>query len=337
METEHQKQIKQLFEPKFVIDLIAKANPDFAKNNDLSDLTITPIKHNIGAKSHHVVVRYDSASIGDKPIFCSSSSDASRENAFNALKFVNNNGFKNTGIFLPKPLLYKKELNAFFYQGVDGENLLYYIKQDINLTEYAEQTAKWIAYFHSIPTKGAEKLNSKNSRIKTIIPGPDKFLKKIEKKFPKHFKDVKNNFKALVEWENKNFKTLDKLCLIHGDFHPENVIINKTDGKISGIDFTDICLADFTRDIGNFLQQLGFMSKGKRETQEIEKYKDTFLKKYLETRKIEKTKEIEKRINMYIAYAALRSAIYFLVKGPPEPDNAFSVLKECKTIIEQNI
>jgi len=337
METENQKKVKKLFDSKSVIALIKKYAPDFALKNNLSNLTVTPIKKNVGIRSHHVVIRYDSDSIKNKPIFCSSNSKENRENAYKALEFVNKNGFKNTDIFLPKPILFEKELNAFFYQGIDGENLLYYISKNTDLTNYIEQTANWIAVLHSTPTKGAEKLNQENSRIKTVVPGPEKFLKKIEKNFPSHFKSVKQNFDALVKWEEQNLKNLENICLIHGDFHPENVIINKTDGKISAIDFTDICLADYTRDIGNFLQQFKFMSLGRREKEETEKYQTLFLEKYLKIRSIKKTKEIEKRINAYIAWTALRSAIYFLVKSHPEPENATQVLKECKTIIEQNI
>lgn len=325
--------IKNLLSAKFVKKYISEHAPDFAKKHDLSDLTVKPIKRKIGKNFHHIVARYDAASIENNPVFCSTSSDHSRKSAFEVLKFINTHGFKNTGIFLPKPLFFEKEMAAFFYQGVDGKNLLHYIKQNIDLTDYIGQTAQWIAHLHNTPIKGAEKLNQINSRIETVVPGPEKFLAKIEKKFPNHFKDVSQNFKALVEWENKDLKTLKHLYLIHGDFHPENVIINKTDGKISGIDFTDICLADWARDIGNFLQQFGFMSSGKLEKEDIQKYKNQFLEKYLSLREIKQTKEIEKRINIYMAWTALRSAIYFLVKAPAEPDNAKTVLKEVNKYI----
>jgi hypothetical protein len=36
-----------------------------------------------------------------------------------------------------------------------------------------------------------------------------------------------------------------------------------SDKKIAVIDFTDICLSDFARDLGTFIQQLEFMANRK--------------------------------------------------------------------------
>jgi len=189
---------------------------------------------------------------------------------------------------------------------------------------------------HEITTNGAENLNKQNSRIETIVPGPEKFLKKIEQKFPEYFDTVKENFKALVEWENKNLDDQKNLALVHGDFHPENIIINKSNNKVSAIDFTDICVSDYARDIANFIQQFRFMSLGRLSAEKIKHYQDMFLRGYFTARDIKKDKDIEKRIQLYSAWTALRSAIYFLLKSPAEPENANTVLKEAQSIVNQN-
>jgi thiamine kinase-like enzyme len=321
--------ITKLLESEFVIKYLKKNIPELADKYDFSDLTVTQIKDVLRPKSYHIVLRFDSKSIKNMPIFCSAHSHENRENAYKALSFMYDNGFKNTSIFLPKPLFYDNKFKAFFYQGVDGENLLYYIKKEnFDITSYLEQASTWLAQLHSIPVTSSENFNPKNSRIKTIVPGPKHFFNSIEKKFPEYLKTIKTHFNNLVEEEEKNLKSIDKLVMIHGDFHPENIIINKTDGKVSAIDFTDMCLADWARDIGNFLQQLRFMASGKISSKEIEAYENFFLSDYMKKRSIKNNSEIEKRIKLYKSWAALRSAIYFLTKVDSEVDNAETVLKE---------
>jgi len=61
---------------------------------------------------------------------------------------------------------------------------------------------------------------------------------------------------------------------------PEN-IIKMSKKKIAVIDFTDICLADFARDIGSFMQQLEFMILRKVEKEGYAvKIKEMFKKEY---------------------------------------------------------
>jgi len=320
--------IKQLFSPDFIKQYLARRAPEFASQNDLSGLTITAIKSNIGNTSYHVVIRFDSAYLQDRPIFCSAHSDENRENAFRALTFIKKHSAGNPDFLWPCPLFFDKALNAIFYQGYDGNNLLHYIKDKAcGISDYLKKTACWTAMLHNIPIETAQNYNKENSRIKTIIPGPSKFLPKIEKTFPEFFKPIKKEFERLVQEEEKNFANFDKLCLIHGDLHPENVIIAKA-GEISIIDFTDICLSDWARDIGVFIQQIGYMSEGLRSREEIAMHQSMFYAEYLKMRSIKETKEIENRVNLYKSWSALRSAIYFLIKLHPEPENAKAVLKE---------
>jgi len=323
------KDIKQLFDPKFAATLFAEKIPDFVSKYNLSDLTATPIKKYIGKDFYQIVIRYDCKSFGYTPIFCTAHSNENRKNAFNALTYINKNAPKKDNIFLPNPLFFDDEYGAFFYQGIEGKNILHYIeKKEFDLTEYLESTAELIAYLHEVPTEKAENFNPENSRIKTVVPGPENFLPKIKKLFPEKFSQIKENFDRLAKLDQENMDDKIKPCLIHGDFHPENIIINEKYGKFSIIDFTDICLADWARDLGSFIQQLSYMSKGSRTDEESEKNKNLFIDTYLKMRKIDKSEEISKRINMYKTWSALRSAIYFLIKGDPEPKNADVVLKE---------
>ncbi len=334
--TSPKNQITKIFDPKFVANFLQEKIPDFAKKYDLSDLTATPIKRNIGKVFYHIVVRFDSESLGDKPIFCSAHSQENRDNANESLKFINKNGFKDSKVFVPQPLLFDKEFGAFFYRGIDGENLLHYISQkDTNIAPYLEQAAEWIARLHKIPATQKENFNPENSRIQTVLPGPQKFIPKIKRKFPKLSPQVNEYFEKLVQQETRSIARLDREYLIHGDFHPENVIINATDGKVSVIDFTDICMGDWARDIGSLMQQLRYMSRGKRSDEETKKHQQIFVKAYLKARGIKTSNSIERRITLYRAWTALRSTIFFLTKGPAEPKNAKTELEMASSLIKK--
>ncbi|MDP3995049.1 MAG: phosphotransferase, partial [bacterium] len=298
-------------------------------------LAATPLKRNIGKNFYHVVIRYDAPGLGDMPVFCSAHSDENRKNAYNALSFITQHGFKKHNVFVPEPLFFDDELKAFFYRGVDGENLLSYIKKtDVSLAPYLDQTAKWIAQLHSIGAGEGQNFNPINSRINTIYPGPEKFLPKIKEKFPKYYGQVKTQFDELAAWEEESLASLPKLHLIHGDLHPENVIINKTDNKVSLIDFTDICTSDWARDVGSFLQQLAFMSGGHRNQEEIDALKNKFTACYFAHRDMAQDANADERIQKYETWTALRSAIYFLTKSPAEAKEAETALAMAQQLSE---
>jgi len=330
-------EILKLFKKKPALEYIKKNAPFFVEQNSIKDLKITTIKKNIGKEKnfYHVVIRYDADNL-KKPLFCTAHCEESRQNAFAALKFINKHGFKKTKTVLPAPIFYDKSLNVFMYQGIDGENLLHYIKgRSPKLDKYVQGAGRWIAQLHKIPADKAQNFNKENSRIKTVFPGPSYFLKKIKDKFPSFFVDVQKHFNRLVEKEEKNLSHRSSFALIHGDFHPENVIINKDTEEISVIDFTDICLADEARDIGAFIQQIRFMSRGNLDLDKMKSLQKKFLRAYLAESGIKLTENLEKRITLYRAWTALRSIVYFLTKEPSEEPQAKIELEQLEEHIKR--
>lgn len=325
--------INQLFDSKAVRGYFQTRIPDFVAKHNLDGLTITAIKRNMGGDFYHVVIRYDAPGLGGQPIFCTAHWNENRQNAFRALQFINKNGFDNNTP-LPEPIFYDEELRAFFYRGIDGDNLRRYIERGGGgLDSILRATAGWIAQLHAIKVTPADNFNPENSRIKTAIPGPDYFLNKIKRKFPRYLDRVESSFRFLVSQEEKNFARENFNFLIHGDFHPENVIIG-SEKKVTAIDFTDISIADWARDVGNFMFQFGYMASGIIGLDEIRRGQELFLQQYLKQAKINLNDVVMKRINLYQAWAALRGVVYFLTKLPAEPSNASFVLKQGEEIIK---
>ncbi len=327
--------IEKLFDPTFAQQYLTQYIPkEKQKNISFDDLTITPIKRTIRAHFYHIVLRFDSVSFHEKPIFLSAHSHEDRSKALEALAFISTHNVPDASLVLPEPLFFEPALKAFAYRGLDGKSFYEYLTQPAYpLEPFLEKAAQWIAFLHTIPTKNAHNFNPENSRIETTVPGPAHYLPKIKKLFPKEFPVFKETLDTLIAFEKANIAQIDTLSVIHGDFHPENIIIAPDEQDISVIDFTDICLADWARDIGSFIQQIGFMGQGHRSKEHVAHIQTYFVDAYTSLRNIRIDTDTQKRINAYHAWAALRSSIYFFSKKDAEPQAGKQVLNEAQTLV----
>ena len=77
------------------------------------------------------------------------------------------------------------------------------------------------------------------------------------------------------------------------------------------IDFSEACLAPIYYDLGSFLQQLSFMTLNYLTQEEQQQIEYTFLSTYFNRRQLDQY--IYDRINLYKAWTALKSVVYFMV------------------------
>ncbi|MFA6306573.1 MAG: phosphotransferase [Patescibacteria group bacterium] len=329
--------ILHLLDQQYVLALFKKEIlPKYPEFSAIKQIKTTLIKDNIWASTYHVVIEYQTTFVNSKnqsetlPIYCTAHSDEPRLNSFEALTFLWQNGFNKGNLTIPRPLFYSPDFNAFFYQGVSGENLYQSIRRkDVKTVEaIAVKAAAWFAKLHHLSATAikAKNFNPLNSRIETIIPGMAYAIAKVQSQEPRYFEICRRAYETINQKEKDFFSSTERRWLIHGDAHPENVIIIDKN-KIGVIDFTDICLADYARDLGAFLQQLEFMMLRKIDNQlEVEKIKQLFLNSYLKNAKITLDDNLQKRINNYYNWTALRTAIFFLLKDRAEPERAHGLL-----------
>ncbi|NQU77145.1 phosphotransferase [Candidatus Falkowbacteria bacterium] len=315
----------KLLDKNFVSDYFSKkiTSPQYQKIN-WQNIKITPYKKildkNNPSKFYHFVIRYDVEGLS-QPIFCTTNSKENREDAHRALNFINSK-IKKQSI---TPIFYSEKFKALFYLGVDGENLQYYIKEHPSqINPIIKETANWLAKLHQIKVSPKEhNFNPQNSKVETIVPGADYYLERVENKAPDFLNDIKKLFIKINNFDKKNIKK-NGHYLIHGDIHPENVILNKETNKIAIIDYTDVCVADFARDLANFSHQLDYMVNRfnpslKEKLPEIQK---TFLNSYLKKTGLKLSSDLKKRINCYMAWTSLRNAVFFLIKEFQETQEA---------------
>jgi len=332
--------INNLFNKQFVAQLFKeRVLPRYLDFAGVKKIEIHPYKENIWEETWHVVVKYDTTFITKDnktkklPIVCTAHSDEPRKNVYSALKFLWDHGFAKGNLTIPHPLFYSNRFRATFYRGVKGKNLYQFIREKKykEIEKIVAQTARWFAKLHNLPTDKAKNFNKENSRIATVIPGVEHILNRIKQDYPQYYSAYQQIYKIILEQEKQFFASTKQRWLIHGDAHPENVI-KISENKIALIDFTDICLADFARDLGAFLQQLEFMVQRKIGDKNcVALIKKIFLENYLDNVKIDLDDRLQKRINNYFNWTALRTATFFLIKEKGEPERAHGLLvRICK-------
>lgn len=330
--------ILHLFDEGYVRELFKKEvlplYPDFM---DIKKINIHAYKKNIWEYTYHVVIEFKTdfitrdGKIKQLPVICSAHSNEPRKNVYDSLRFLWGSGFSNGYLTIPHALFYSDYFSATFYRGVEGHNLYHYIRNNDreNIELMVKKSAAWFAKLHNIPTKGVRNFNKENSRIATVFPGIDHILERIKHDHEEYYAAYKKIYNKLIESENNFLASTEERWLVHGDAHPENIIkMGKT--KIAAIDFTDLCLTDFTRDIGAFVQQLEYMSNRKIGDHDFtEKIKKIFLNEYFNIiKRVRLSDGVWDRINTYYYWTMMRTITYFLIKDVQEPERAKPLLEK---------
>lgn len=334
--------INQLLDEKFVKELFDKEvlplYPDFSS---IKKINIIRHKNQVWEHTYHVVYEFRTifktkdGKLKELPIFCSAHSDEPRKNVFDGLKFLWEHNFGRGYLTIPHALFYSDEFQGTFYRGVHGKNLYKYIRKK-NFSEVetiVPKAAGWFAKLHNTSTKSARNFNEENSRIRTVFPGVEHTIKRVEQDYPKYYKIYKKLYRIFIETEEKFLASTDKRWLVHGDAHPEN-IIKMGKKKIAMIDFTDLGLSDFARDLGSFSQQLEYMCARKIGGAYGRKMKKLFLDNYFKNAKIKLDNNLQKRIDNYYNWTTIRTATFFLIKDKPEPERAKPLIKSIIRIYE---
>lgn len=308
---------------KFFTKRVLPKYPDFKK---IKKIAIKPVKKHIWQTTYHVVIQYDvslqrrDGKVSRLPIYASAHSHEPRKIIHHVLTYLRDHDFSKGFLTIPNPLFYSNYYKAVFYRGVNGHNLLYYLKnKDIETSKrITEKTAAWLAKLHALPTGDMANFNEGINRINTAIPGKKMVLEQVASRFPDHLEAVKKIYLALAEREKKFLSSTRRRWLIHGDAHPENVI-KMGRQKIAVIDYTDFCLSDFARDLGSFLQQLEYMCFRKTgDRQFTDDLKKLFLDKYLKYAKLKPSDGLNDRIKTYYNWTAFRTSLFFLLKHEPD-------------------
>lgn len=336
---EADNKILKLFDKNFIEELFKKeVLPQYSDFSGIKKIEIMPQKKLIWESTYHVVVGYDitfSVKKGKNKnlgIFCTAHSSEPRKNVYKALKYLWDNSFASGYLTIPHPLFYSEYFNGTFYRGVNGENLYHYIrnKDFKEIESIVSKAAAWFAKLHRMPIKKEIDINKKNSRLRTVFPGQEHILDDINNNYPQYSDFYKKAYGIFIAAEEKFLNSTENRWVIHGDAHPENVI-KMGSKKIAVIDYTDIGLSDFARDLGCFTQQIDYMVGRKiGDSEYAAKIKKLFLDNYVKSAKIKLDDSLLARIDNYYNWTAIRTATYFLIKYDAEPERAKPLIEQVK-------
>jgi hypothetical protein len=332
--------IWKLFDEQYVLEMFKKRLlPLYPQFKAIKKISISSKKKNIWQTTYHVVIEYKikfldiEGKIQKKAIYCSAHSEEPRKNVYHALKYLWERGFAKDYLTIPRPLFYSDRFKAVFYRGLQGNNLYHYIRnQDFKmLDEFIPRAAAWFAKLHRLPLDNAYNFNKDNSRIKTVFPGKKHVFESIAYHYPEYLSFYQRAYNQFIKNEENFLAQSKKRWIVHGDAHPENIIkIGKK--KIGVIDYTDICLSDFARDLGCFLQQFDYMLFRKvGDEAYAEKMKQIFLDNYYKNAKIKSSPDLDFRIDNYYNWTTIRTATFFLLKYDPEPERAEPLIRFLRT------
>ena len=232
-------------------------------------------------------------------ILCISFSGHKRKKMYQTLELAYQHGFDKGSVIVPRPLWYTDKLMAAFYFGVPGDNLLEYIKNGYLNLKLIKKIAEGLAKFHQLVPPKTLKL--KKHSFTPIYLDPTNVIGRIYNQKTTLAKDVLVQYKRLKKLHGQIIHK--PYLLSHGDFHPENVIINKfNNNQVALIDFSEVCLAPVYFDIGSFLQQLEFMTLSYLSAEQHQQIEYIFLSTYFNQRKVDK--ELKNKINLYKAWTA---------------------------------
>ncbi len=325
----NQEYIIELFDRNF-----KKIYPNYI---GIEKLQIHTIKKHLDDKFEHIVSSYSFLiirSINNEKkylrlnIYCSAHSDGSRKKVMDIIKFITPFNISDQ-----KALFYDNKTQSMFYEGVRGQNLYYYIQHQVDVKKYIKEVAIKLANLHELKIDKKIKITKFKSNLWSLDPSnvlnsnKTLELKTSKNEIIKLLKYIKIEFKRLKIESHQN-------CFIHGDFHPENIIIQEDTKDINIIDFTDVRISDFTQDLGSFMQQFRFMSLRFYPGRKVEYYQTIFLRNYFKTRNISINQDIKNRMLFFQAWLSLRSAVFFLHSNNAEIKVNF-LIQQTKEFLDQ--
>jgi len=262
-------------------------------------------------------------------IYCSAHSSESRRQTLDNLRLLWDKQIVNKQFLTNRPLFYDADCRGLFYVGLPGRNLYQYFKagQLDQLNNYLRSTADWLARLHKLTRGFRDWPDSRQQFIGQVVPGRQRALSKVQQNCPQEYSRFVKLYDVLENRETEHWPSRNNLAIIHGDLHPENIIVNQQRAAI--IDWADASLGDPARDLGSFIQQLAFM--GQRHLPDAEYWRQAqefFLEAYQAAIGEAMAANWLKRLETYYYFTAFRTAIYFVSKSGPEPERADGLLTE---------
>ena len=317
--------IENLFEKKK-----QKFFPEF-KNSKITNIAIKEISPSWAKDTCLNKYKVSSSNRKRKEIRETSSAKNSKKEVWKIMNRIYNVSFGGKEKSIPRPICFVPRYNLLFYDEAPGIPLSALMaKKDLQATrESLISAGRWLAELHQLKV---------NKNIKKAFYPKVKGYKSLFKKIKKYLPEIKKDLEGI-----KNIEFIDKSwerekVLIHADFYPGNIIVNRT--KLFVIDFDKSGVGPFLMDIATLygslefpktIWNLQFSQKEKKDLQEV------FLGSYCQARNIDflKTKLELKKFLTKIFLDQLRYHFLFNLKNidSMKKKNRADLIKKLRDLI----
>ena len=191
------------------------------------------------------------------------SQEQSRQPAFKVMEFLREK-FLGPKFFIPQVCFYDSDYNLLVYKNTEGTPFINQLRAG-SLESEISLCGQWLKKLHLI--RNFKSLTIPHHQIFFNFPALKKYYPKLADQGP-----------LLVDkWQKKIVNKITP-CLIHGDFQPNNIIIDSQ--KIIVFDYTDSEIADPVIDVVRFLVQMKVMLFRFASPYKYKDIESIFLKNY---------------------------------------------------------
>jgi len=301
-----------IFDQTYLKNLLSRA----LKVKRFKKISIYPVKVRLTPTFEHVVLAVKARLPSGKTfgLYAMGHSSGIKKNLYHILKFLKARVDK-TGLDVPEPLVYDPKTKSIVYKELNGPNLYALLeKKKTGLLPIFRQFGTSMAKMHSLtPSKI---LKPHNLDMREL--DPSNILADIKKRNKSLYMRINKAKSRLSHAKAKLLKSKRDRVVVHGDLHPENVIILNHDyknPKLGMIDVENASLDEREYDLGSFLEQVEIMATPFYKKSQIQSFQRAFLNAYLEQAKLKPDASMEKQINLYKAFFGLKATIFYFRLG----------------------
>jgi len=244
-----------------------------------------------------------------------SSPDPTRLQSWRVMDYLWKKDFSSGKYCIPQPLAFVKRHSMVITREIKGETFLdiLRIKTLREISSAFKKIAGWLKKLHKTPSYRFQDVFS-SSYSRAYWREQFRILKK---GFPRRIKFLKNIIGEILDWENQNRKSHNRV-ITHHDFHPKNIFLKGR--KIWVLDFSESRLSRPIVDVLVFLCQLDLINRQQIKRfslNNLKNFSKIFLKEYFgqNWRKILKNPNFKKDFIILKKRIALQALVGSLLFG----------------------
>jgi thiamine kinase-like enzyme len=252
---------------------------------------------------------------------------------------VHDHGFSEGTFRVPRTFEINEEERLVIEEGQRGKSLFDVLVQVSEATgkSYFELAARWLGRLHAQRISFSS-VNQTKAREKQRFAS---YEKAFERSGSPYLNQIHHLIATVKSFEEGLFTTSsDEFVLLHGDYHPKNIIIGQDKMQdistlfISVIDFGNAMLFSPAFDVGYFLEQ--FQNQLRFYPRLIKAYRaEEFTALYLDEAHVPDRDEFLGRVNMFRIRAGLSIGTFLIRVGKGESEDMSELMKRLYTLLEE--